>query len=469
MGELLSLWIYFVPFLVILTVLVFVHEMGHYLVARWNGVRVEVFSIGFGKTLFGWTDKAGTSWKIAAIPLGGYVKFFGDANPASTPDGEALSELTDEERQVSFHHKRLRQRVAIVAAGPIANFIYAIVVLAIVYVAFGQRTTPPEIGRVLPNSVGSAVNLQRGDVILEVDGDQVYRFEQVQQAVLLNPNRELQFKILRDGQAIDIAVTPAPFKTADIDGIEREFGDLGIVASNPARVGAVRAGSPAAVAGFQPDDVIVQIDGTGIDTFEQLQDIVGASAGRELAVDVDRQGRVVALRVAAAKNQRTLDDGSVVDYWLIGIERAQRPLVRHGPGTAVIEALRTSVDMIDGTLKYVGQMIIGRRGTEDLGGPLRIAQVSGEAAKLGIEQLIQLSVLLSLNLGLINLFPIPLLDGGHLMLYAYEAVRGRPLTDRMQEYAFRFGLAVILTLTVFVTWNDLVNLRVVEFLADLFS
>ncbi|MBT5080551.1 MAG: RIP metalloprotease RseP [Rhodospirillaceae bacterium] len=463
-----GIFIYIPPFLVVLTVLVFVHEMGHYLVARWNGVRVEVFSIGFGPEIKGWNDKTGTRWKICWIPFGGYVKFFGDSDGASRPDGEALQELTAAEREVSFHHKRLGQRTAIFAAGPMANFIYAIIVLAGMYMVFGQRLTPPEIGRVVDESVGQDAGFQIGDVVLAVDGDNIHRFEQLEQAVFLNPDRALSFRISRDGQEHSITATPRLTEKADQQGNRHKFGDLGLLAASPAIVGKVYEGSPAAVAGFKAGDRIVAIDGQVLDNFERLQDIVANSKGRRLALNVVRDGVEMRLHVAARLDTAAQEAGGP-ERWLIGIMRAPLAPVRLGPGAALVEASITSYDMLVQTLAYVGQMISGSRGTEDLGGPLRIAQASGQAAQVGVEQLIMLSILLSLNLGMINLFPIPILDGGHLLFYSFEAVLRRPLTEKMQEIGFRIGLAMVLSLTVFVTWNDLVQFRFVEFIAGLFS
>jgi len=462
---------YVLPFLVVLTILVFVHEMGHYLVARWNGVRVEVFSIGFGPEIKGWNDSTGTRWKFCWIPFGGYVKFFGDSDGASRPDDETLRELTEDERAVSFHHKSLGQRAAVVAAGPLANFIYAIVVLAAMYMAFGQRVTPAEIGRVIDQGAGQIAGFQEGDVVLAIDGDSIHRFEQFEQAVFLNPETPLTFRIRRDGREQTIAATPRLVEKADRQGIMHKFGDLGLWPANPAIVGKVYENSPAAEAGVMVGDRIMAIDGKPVDNFERLQDIVAISKGRRLAVTVLRDGGEVRLHMAARRDVTTAADGSGAtrERWLIGILRAQRAPVRLSPGNAVVQAVATCYNMLAQTLDYVGQMISGRRGTEDLGGPIRIAHASGQAAQVGVEQLIMLSILLSLNLGMINLFPIPILDGGHLLFYGFEAILRRPLTERTQEFAFRIGLAMVLTLTVFATWNDLVNLRVVEFIAGLFS
>lgn len=370
-------WTSVLAFLVVLTVLVFVHEMGHYLVARRNGVRIEVFSIGFGPELFGWNDRSGTRWKFSAIPLGGYVKMFGDADPASTPS-ERVRVMSEDERAVSFHHKTVGARAAIVAAGPAANFVFSIVVLALLFMTAGQPFTPADVGGIQPGSAAEAAGLEPGDVIRSIDGTGIARFEEIRQIVSLNPERPLDVVVERDGRQIAVTVTPGVQEVTD------RFG-------NVHRIG------------------------------------------------------------------------------LLGITRGGTEQVVHDPATAVWQAGREITSMITGTLSAVGQMIEGSRGTEELGGPLRIAQMSGEVAQTGLYALIWFMAFLSVNLGLINLFPVPLLDGGHLLFYAIEGVRGRPLGPRAQEYGFRIGLALVLTLMVFATWNDLVQLRVVDFFRGLVS
>lgn len=469
-SQAASFAVYLLPFLVVLTVVVFVHEFGHFLVARANGVKVEVFSIGFGRELYGWTGKkSGTHWRVALIPLGGYVKFFGDANAASAGADPSVERLTAQQRAVSFHHKRLGQRAAIVAAGPLANFVYAVIVLALLFVFYGQRVTPPEVGRVLPETPAAAAGFQPGDTIVSVDGDSIHRFEEIEEAVLLSPDRDLTFGVRRGDGSFEVTTRIRGVDAPQGEGLPRRIGELGLLPANAARVGQVTAGGPADAADFRAGDLIVSVDGRPVDNFEQLQDLVGASAGRPLQVEVVRDGGRIVLNVAARPQEIDGPSGAKVERWLIGVQRAPRPLLRLDPLAASWEAVKTSVNLIDRTLEYLGEMIVGSRGAEELGGPLRIAHASGQAARIGVEQLVLLSALLSLNLGFFNLLPIPILDGGHLAMYAVEGLRGRPMTERMQEYAFRVGLAVILSLTVFATWNDLVHFRVVEFIASLFS
>jgi regulator of sigma E protease len=367
-GFIHFIWVVF-WFLIVLTVLVFIHELGHYLIARRNGVKIEVFSIGFGPELFGWWDRAGTRWKFSAIPLGGYVKMFGDADPSSGMPIN-LTKLSVDERELSFHCKRLGQRAAIVAGGPIANFVFAIVALALLFMTYGQPFTPAEVGQVVPGSAAETGGIHPGDAIVSIDGQSIERFEDVQQIVRLNPAIPLTMVVKRDDQPVTLQVTPSRVEESDRLG-RREVGQLGI-----------RGGAP--------------------------------------------------------------------------------KYVRRDPASAVGRAVGETWNLSATTLEAMWQMVLGRRTTDELGGPLRIAQLSGEVAQGGIVPLIWFMAVLSVNLGLINLFPVPVLDGGHLLFYAAEAIRGKPLGQRAQEYGFRIGLALVLTLMVFATWNDLVHIGIVD-------
>lgn len=364
---------YLIPFLLVLSVVVFVHEFGHYYIARRNGVRIEVFSIGFGPELFGHNDRHGTRWKVSAIPLGGYVKMLGDADAAS-----ATVDVSKAGSPESFPSKSVWQRMAIVFAGPGANFVFAILVLAILFATTGRPFTPAEVGNVQPDSPAAAAGLLPGDRITAVEGDEVQSFEELQSIVRDQAGVPLRFSLTRDGEQVELVVTPAMNEIVD------RFG-------NTHRVG------------------------------------------------------------------------------LIGVSRAGVEYRRSNPFTALFEATAETGRMVTGTLYALGEMVVGSRGTQELGGPLRIAQMSGEIAQDGLVPALWFTAVLSINLGLINLFPIPMLDGGHLVMYSIEALRGRPLTERSQEIAFRFGLAMVLSLMVFATWNDLVHLKVVEFFANLIS
>lgn len=378
------IWNYGVMFLVVLTILVFVHEFGHYWVARRNGVRVEVFSIGFGRELFGFTDGAGTRWKFSAIPLGGYVKMFGDANAASAPDA-AVHSMSAEEKSVSFHHKRVWQRMAIVVAGPAANFIFAIIALAFMFIVYGQPYTPPLVKEVMPDGAAAEAGMLAGDRIISMDGRSTPRFEDVLSVVVMNPGRIVSTLVERADPAnpdlplrIEMSVTPRSVQLEDRFGNVHTIGRLGVL--------------------------------RGSDEY-----------------------------------------------------RRQTPL------TAAWEATKGTVRLTEDTLTSVWQIIMGVRSTNELGGPIRIAQMTGQVAQTSFVTMIWFVAALSVSLGLLNLFPIPMLDGGHLLYYAMEAIRGRPLSERVQEYGLRLGLALVLTLVVFVTWNDLQSLRVVDFVKGVLS
>ena len=373
-------WYYVLTFLAVLSVLIYVHEFGHYWVARRNGVRVEVFSIGFGPELWGWTDRDGTRWKICAIPLGGYVKMFGEYIPSEEETGESRP-LTPEEEAVSFTHKRLGQRAAIVAAGPIANFLFAVVVFTAVFTVQGNPIPLAVIGEVVAGTPAAEVGIQPGDKILAIESEPVTKFDDIRRIIGGHAGVPVRIRILRDGTEITVVATPRATANAD-------------AATGEVRVGRI---------GVKPDPT---------------------------QIAYERQNPLMAL-------------------WM-GAER--------------------TVALTGQILSYLGQLIVGQQDSRDLGGPLRIAQMSGEVAQDGgFSSLLLFTAVLSINLGLINLFPIPMLDGGHLLFYAAEALRGRPLSPRTQEYGFRFGLALVLMLTVFATWNDLVNLKVIEFLRQLIS
>lgn len=356
--------VYVPAFLVLLTILVFVHELGHYWVARKCSVRVEVFSIGFGPEIFGWTDRVGTRWKLSAIPLGGYVKMFGE----SEMDGSAPAEpMTAEEEAVSFSKKHVGQRAAIVAAGPLANYAFAIVVLASLYMTVGQPYTPALVGDVIPGSAADAGGLKAGDRFVRVAGNNVDRFEDVQTIIRIHPNEKVEIIVDRGGERISTTVTPK---------------------------------------------------------IKEIKDVSG----------------------------KTLKIG------LIGVRQMGKAYELRNPVSAVFEATKESINLSYYALKTVGQMIAGKRDLSELGGPVRIGQISGDVALLGFIPFISLVAMLSINLGMINLFPVPMLDGGHLLFYAIEAVRGKPLGVRTQEFGLRIGLVLVLCLMLFVTINDLVNL-----------
>jgi regulator of sigma E protease len=359
------------PFLFVLTIIVFIHELGHFLVARWCGIKVLVFSIGFGPEIVGFNDRQGTRWKLSAIPLGGYVKFFGDDNAASVPDQDKIAAMDADERRVSFFHKSVAARAAVVAAGPVANFLLAIAIFATIFTLYGKQETAPRVDVVVADSAAAAAGFLQGDLVLSINGSAIESFRDMQEIVSLNADEPLDFVVERGGAKVALRATPRLVVDKDIFGNVHRIGRLGVSQTNA------------------PGDV---------------------------------------------------------------------KTVKFTPVGAVGEAVRQTWFVVDQTFAYLGKLVVGRASTDQLGGPLRIAQMSGQAASLGFSTLMNLAALISVSIGLLNLFPIPLLDGGHLLFYAIEAVRGRPLSERVQEFGFRIGLALIVMLMIFTVWNDISHL-----------
>ena len=468
MEFLTPLWNYVLPFLVILTILVFVHEMGHYYVARRAGVKVEAFSIGFGPEIFGWNDKHGTRWRFAAIPLGGYVKMFGETERLAEEGDRPLSR---EEKSVSFHHKRLGQRAAIVFAGPFVNYIFAVLVLGILFATAGQPFSPSIVGPVTPGGAAEKAGLKAGDKIVQVAGRNVERFEEVMQAVGLRPGQRVPLVIERGGQQRGIDVDVGVRMLVDKRGNETAFGDLGAGPFVPPVVGRIVPKSAAEAAGLQPGDVFLKIKGQPIETFADVQKIVSLNAEVPLEFVVRRAGADVALTVTPKwqlSKEKDKDGSQKKLGGVIGVAPQAAFRKQHGVADAFVQAVRETYGLTVSTFTAVGQMISGTRSTRDLSGPLRIAEISGDMAQLGFYQYVWFLGVLSLSLCIINLLPVPMLDGGHLLFYGFEAVRGKPLGQRAQEYGFRIGLALVITLMVFATWNDLVHLKVIESIRSLF-
>jgi regulator of sigma E protease len=445
-------------FLVLLTPLVFVHELGHFLVARWNGVRVDVFSIGFGPQLFGWNDKTGTRWKVCAVPLGGYIKMFGEHVLEGAGEDGGPREMTEEEKKVSFDQKRLSQRAWIVFAGPAANYIFAIVVMACSFVFLGQTYTPPEIGTVAKDSAAAEAGLRPGDRILSIDGDGIRRYEEIASTVAMRPNETMVLEIDRAGSIMTLPVTVGFIEAIMIDKTVQKVGDLGIRYPFPALISEVIEGSAAEQSGMLAGDLIVEVEGTAIEHFQDLQKIIAAAPGKLFSFVLLRDERRIVVSATLGETEVKLQDGGTRIIGMLGV----RPdpvteVIKLGPVEAVGYAAEWAYDLTTGSLMAIGQMVTGKRDSSQMGGPIMIAQVSSEAAKLGLGWFIQFMAMISVSLGLINLFPVPILDGGHLMFYGIEALRGRPIGERAQEYSFRIGLALVLSLMIFVTVNDLLH------------
>ena len=372
---------YAIPFIAVLSVLVFVHELGHYLVARWCGVKVETFSIGFGKEIAGFTDKAGTRWKFSLVPLGGYVQMFGDNDPASAHvDLDKIEHMNAEERKVAFFYKPVWQRAAIVFAGPAINFLYAILVMTALFTIQGQPYTPAVVGGLVKGGSADQAGFQLKDKVVAVNGQHIESFQELQRLVTVNLGREMRFNVQRGDENLTINAAPKVEEQKDRFGFQHRVGRLGV-----------------------------------------------ESVGGKTEI---KQHTVLSALVAATE-----------ETW----------------------------SMTTSTLRAIGQMITGTRSTEELGGIIRIGAYAKQFAADGIMALIMFSAIISVNLGLINLFPIPLLDGGHLMFYAWEATAGKPMHEKVREAGIRLGYGFVIILMVYATFNDLSQLRFFSYLKNLVS
>ena len=429
-----------IPFLVVLGVVVFVHEYGHYIVGRWVGIRAEVFSIGFGKPLFGWTDKRGMRWQVCLLPLGGYVKFAGDMNAASAgADEEAIKKMSARERKGAFHLAPVWKRALTVLAGPMANFLLSILVFTIVAMLAGRAVNDPVIGGVRADA-NPDLGFRAGDRVVTVDGTYVDTFSALRAALDAS-----------HGETV----------TALVDrGVGEETIEVRYL--NPARIDRVHPGSPAADAGMQSGDVVIAIDGAPTPTFNALKDAVVVSEGRTLMLKVLRDGGEIDLAVTPQVIDATNAEGEPEKRPIIGVEISSfggiEPVIESASlGDALYYGYARTVGIIVATLDFVVEAFAGRADSSQLGGPIQIAKVSGQAAEQGVESFATMIALISTSIGLINLFPVPVLDGGHLVFYLVEALRGKPLRARWQEIGNGLGFSLILLLMVFATYNDLLR------------
>ncbi len=446
-------WTYGGTFLIVLSVLVFVHEWGHYIVARLCGVKVETFSIGFGKELFGLNDKHGTRWKFSLIPLGGYVKMFGDTDPASAghkdtvADGGDVRPMSAAERKVAFFAKPVWQRALIVFAGPAINFLFAIIVLASLFVWYGQPVTPPTAAAIMIGSAAEKAGFQPHDRITAIDGDSINSFEDIRQKVMIALDQPMTFTVQRGEKEMELTATPARETFSDRFGFEHQRGVLGLIG---------------AVSGFSLDNVEA-VNG------KPVKD--ASAAATALRKNLDRDVRVTFKKVADSDKENILflhpyadlnKDMGKADVengnLLLITDKIGDDVVHHSPVSAVVEALRQTRDISKGTLQALGQIITGTRSPKELGGLIRIGAMAGDMAQAGFVAVVTFMALLSINLGLINLFPIPVLDGGHLVFYAVEAVKGSPISEKAQEYAFRVGFTILIGLMAFANLSDILQL-----------
>ncbi|MGB6490171.1 MAG: RIP metalloprotease RseP [Methylovirgula sp.] len=359
-----------VPFLFVLSIVIFFHELGHFLVGRLCGVQIDAFSLGFGPEVAAFVDRKGTRWRIGILPLGGYVKFHGDANGASVSDAATIAAMPEAEKSTTFFVQKVWKRAVIVAAGPIANFILAIVIFTGIYFVHGRGVLIPEIDKVMPASAAQA-------------------------------------------------------------------------------------------AGFVPGDIVVSIDGAKVESFEDMQRIVQTSSDTPLSFVVERHGRKLTL-VATPRRRDVTTPLGTSQVGVLGVEANATAANWHVQHYGIVDSAKLATSetwfIIEQTGSYAGRMITGRESTDQLSGPIRIAEVSGQMAKIGLAALLNLAAVLSISIGILNLLPIPLLDGGHLFYYAIEAVRGRALNERIQQVGFKIGLTLVVGLMILATYNDILRL-----------
>lgn len=445
-----NVWLYGVTFLLILSILVFVHEWGHYIVAKMCGVHIETFSIGFGKELFARVDKTGTRWRFALIPLGGYVKMYGDTDPASAGhttevDGQVMTET---DRSKAFFAKPIWQRSLIVFAGPAVNFIFAIFLFAILYGTIGKPLSLPIIAAVDVGSAADRAGLEPQDRILTIDGRTINQFEDIRVKVSLALDTPMIFTIKRGEEIKTIPIIPGRREVEDRFGFKHERGYIGILGpTNGISLKSIKA----------VDDVPTT-DDVG-NTARMLSERLGTVFTVSMPEDKNKLGQV---RVHPSRdNNDAVLNGNLAEIEKSGLLLATHPNQAkrvYMPIAAVAEGMKSTWDSIEATMQAIGQIVMGTRSPTELGGVIRIGAVAGDMASQGFIAVMSFMALLSINLGLINLFPIPMLDGGHLVFYAMEAIRGKPLPDQVLEYAFRAGLVILVALMVFSNLNDILQI-----------
>jgi regulator of sigma E protease len=446
-----NLWFYGGTFIIVLSILVFVHEWGHYIVARMCGVKVETFSIGFGKEIFGWNDKNDTRWKISLIPLGGYVKMFGDTDPASSghtegvKEGDKVRPFTKAEKEVAFYTKSVAKRSAIVVAGPAINFLFAIILLFGLYSYHGQPVTPPMASAVIVDSAADKGGIKPHDKILSIAGEKISRFEDIRRIVMVALDTPLEFVIERDGKEITLMATPEKQELTDRFGFSHSRGMLGII--GPGQGLAIKN--------------IVSVAGRKVKDANAARKALLSRMDRRTRIELRRGEETIdALIIYPRKDLNlALKDKSSPEYGaLIVADGEIEEILELGPINGIKAAVTETADITRSTLYALGQIFTGTRSVTELGGIIRIGAIAGDMAQAGWIAIITFTALLSINLGLINLFPIPMLDGGHLMFYAIEALKGKPVSEKVQEYAFRFGFAVLIGMMLFANINDIVQL-----------
>lgn len=446
-----NIWFYGGVFVLLLSILVFVHEWGHYIVARMCGIRVETFSIGFGKEVVGRNDKNGTRWKFSLIPLGGYVKLFGDVDPASAGHAEGTEDesgeikpFTEEEKREAFFAQPVWKRAAVVFAGPAINYIFAIILLSALFTFSGQPVTPPVAAAVIGGSSADKNGFLPHDRVVSIDGETITTFEDIRREMMIALDLKKHFVIERDGKLMDIYASPEKVTQEDRFGFENSRGLLGLI--SPRHAVAI--------------DTIVAINGKAYDDPEKVRVALVKRMGKSFTIEVKNGEQKEVLKVHPMAEYNTFIENPDADEYnflfMSGVDANQ--FVKYPVHIALVEAVDETWAITRGTLEALGQMVMGSRSAAELGGVIRIGAIAGDVARQGLVAVIMFMALLSINLGLINLFPIPMLDGGHLVFYAFEAVLGRPIPEQIQEYAFRAGFVFLVGLMAFANLNDIMQM-----------
>ncbi|MCK5383981.1 MAG: RIP metalloprotease RseP [Alphaproteobacteria bacterium] len=467
-GE--NIWIYGGSLILVLSILVFVHEWGHYIVARMCGVRVEKFSIGFGKEIYGFNDKAGTRWKISMIPLGGFVQLFGDTNPASAghsdtlEDGDEVREMTEEELKVAFFTKKVWQRALIVLAGPGINYLFAIALLAGLYVTHGQPVSPPTAAAVMEGSNAEKYGFKPHDLILTIDGKGIEDFSDIRREMMVALDEERHFVVKRGGETIEITARPKKVTMTDKFGFSNSIGILGLIGAEKG----ILIKSIKSIDGVEYDnkqqvleELKTRMDTTFIIGLKTKESGGNEDSGDSSVADQINDATIIDSLIVAPltdKNPELWQTEDIGEEVLYLSNLQPEKFVSHTMMTAVQSAINESYVMTVSSLQALWQIVVGTRSATELGGIVRIGAITGETAMQGIIPLILLTALLSINLGFINLLPIPMLDGGHLLFYGIESIIGKAVPEYIQEYSFRAGFVFLIGIMAFTNLNDIYQL-----------
>ncbi len=462
MEILLNIIYYIVPFIVLLGILVFVHEFGHFIIARSLGVKVSTFSIGFGHQICSHVDKYGTNWKISAIPLGGYCQFLGDADAASSSaEGNVMEKLSEEDKKHAFPTQKPWKKLAIVLAGPLFNYLFAILVFAALFFSFGKIVYPPVVGGLIEGGAAELAGIMPEDRIVSINDKETTDFQSISNeinlttddSVLLKIERSIVFKI--KAEALDFEGNKSPFKMIGLGAKVCKHDDC----NKKVTVDRILAGSPADRAGFFNGDILEEVNGVKINKFIDLKKYVEQNQEKEYEIKVTRP---LVFNVTLKETEYDAGNGKVQKRKMLGVMSSSKidfASDKMSVADAFASGGKEAYDLTVMTLRALGQMITGKRGGDEVGGIIRIAEMSGDISKSGgLISFIYFMALLSVNLGLINLLPIPLLDGGHVVIFLIEMITRREIKEKVKDIIFKIGLFIICAVMILATWNDITHL-----------